>query len=207
MDQKTTHQLDRLLADGELSGPEADAIFDRVYASVARDERVRWPLRAVLLGGGLSAAAALLVMLARPVGDPVGELTARGSVAFAPTLEATCTDGTLSACPISAKLVFVVSGDAPSGFLSAYAEPLDAGAERVWYFSREANTPEVMLADQGTHVFDRAVMLSGSHQPGRYRVHAFLAARPLAREEMLAEPRSADLLASIQFDVTITTGK
>ena len=40
MDQQTANKLDRLLAEDGLSGPEADAIFDRVYATVAREERV-----------------------------------------------------------------------------------------------------------------------------------------------------------------------
>jgi hypothetical protein len=207
MDEKNKNQLDRLLADGELGGPEADAIFDRVYAAVASAERARWPARSWLLGGGLSAAAAVLLMLVWPGRHPAGELTARGSDRYAPTLEATCSEGSLAACPISAKLVFVVSGDGAGGFLSAYAEPLDAGAERVWYFSREANSPELKRSGNGTRVFDRAVKLAGSHRPGRYRVHAFLAKRPLTHAEMLASGAGVRILTSIHSDVTIKASR
>lgn len=206
MDQKTKNQLDRLLADGELSRPEAEAIFDRVHAEVVREDRVR-PLRAVVWGGAVAAAAVLLLLLIRPSEDGGGELSARGSAAFAPTLEVTCSDGTLSACPLSAKLVFLVSGSAQHGFLSAYAEPLDTGAERVWYFSHEAGSPQLTPASDGTHVFDRAVTIAGSHRPGRYRVRAFLAERPLAREEMLADGPLTRILSEIQSDVTVTTAE
>jgi hypothetical protein len=129
--------------------------------------------------------------------------TARGAAGTAPPkLELICSGGSVHACPISSKLIFVVAGDATSGFLSAYAEPLDAGAERVWYFSESGQSPELSGVTDGTRVFEQAVRLAGAHQPGRYRVHAFVARRALAEQEML-ENASALIAASVEIDLRI----
>ncbi len=210
MDPKTANQLDRLLADGELSGPEADAIFDRVYASVAAAEPRRLPsgswswMRAVVWGSGaIGACIAILFML--PSSTPgSNQLTARGLETHAPALEVRCDGGTLTSCPSSSKLVFIVSGEHTSGFLSAYAEPLDAGGERVWYFSREAESPRLVGVSDGTRVFDRAVKLGGSHRPGRYRIYAFVAPQPLSHGEMLTSPQTD--VARTQIEISITGG-
>jgi hypothetical protein len=206
MDQQTATRLDRLLANGELSRPEAEAIFERVYATIAREEPPRrlWS-GSLLAAGGLAAAAALFLLL-RPATEPPAEWTARGVAATdtAAMLELRCSDGRLSACPLSSKLVFLVSGEADAGFLSAYAEPLEAGMERVWYFSREAHSPELALPLNGTHVFDRGVSLAGSHRAGRYRVHAFLSDQPLTHAELLAGPPSQRVRASLHTEITLT---
>ena len=201
MDQQTANKLDRLLADDGLSGPEADAIFDRVYATVAREPlggiapalrggARRFPTRALAwTSGALAAATALAagVWMLRLPREAAPEFAARGAEAVGPRLEVTCTGGPMTACPISAKLVFVVSGAAAVSYLSAYAEPLDAATPRVWYFSAEADNPERAEPAEGTHVLDRTVLLGGSHRVGgRYVVHAFLADRPLGQAEMLA---------------------
>jgi hypothetical protein len=140
----------------------------------------------------------------RPSTPIPNQLTARGLETHAPALEVRCDDGTLTACPSSSKLVFIVSGERTSGFLSAYAEPLDAGGELVWYFSREAQSPRLVGVSDGTRVFDRAVKLSGSHRPGRYRIHAFLAPRPLSRAEMLTSFQMD--AARTQIEISITGG-
>jgi hypothetical protein len=193
MDQQTANKLDRLLADDGLSGPEADAIFERVYATVAREPR-RFPTRSLAwTSGGLAAATAVaagLWMLGLPR-EASPEFAARGAEAVGPRVEFACTGGAMMACPISAKLVFVVSGAAAASYLSAYAEPLDAATPRVWYFSAEAGKPKRAEPAEGTHVLDQTVLLRGSHRVGgRYVVHAFLADRPLGHAEMLASPRS-----------------
>ena len=205
MDQQTANQLNRLLADGELSRPEAESIFDRVYAAVEREERPRRlrPHVALFAGGGLAAAAALLLLLVRPADAPRSELTARGASGGAAALELRCSGGTLAACPLSSKLVFLLSGSAETGFLSAYAEPLTSGAERVWYFSREVHSPALAEPLDGTYVFDRAVGLGGSHRAGRYRVHAFLADQPLTHGELLSPHVQERARASLHIDVNL----
>jgi hypothetical protein len=203
MDAKNANELDRLLADGELSGPEADAIFDRVYEQVARTERVVRPKRVAFVIAGCAAAAAVLLQLRTTLDGP-DEFAARGGSA-ATVLEAICSEGSLDACPTTAKLAFLAAGDGTTGFLSAYAEPLDpsAGAERVWYFSRETESPQLTAGADGTRVFERAVRLTGTHRTGRYRVHAFLADHPLGRDDMLGAVSRKGVLASVQIDLTV----
>jgi hypothetical protein len=208
MDPKTANQLDRLLADGELSGPEADAIFDRVYANVAAAERPgtsrRATYAALWFGAGAAACIASLVTFRSP-GPESTALTARGTNDGAPVLAVRCADGTLGACPKSSRLFFSVAGDRTSGFLSAYAEPLDMPGERIWYFSSETLSPQPVGAVDGTRVFDHAVNLGGTHRPGRYRIHAFLAPRPLSHTEMLESAGSQAL--RMQAEVAITEGQ
>lgn len=202
MDDQTANKLDRLLAGDGISGPEADAIFTRVVAEVEREEGTRSWTR-VLWGGaaalGLAAAAALIAV--RPDPAPAG-FAARGGAETGPRLEVICADGSLAACPISSRLIFAVSGDATTGFLSAYAEPLEPGAERVWYFARESQSPELAGVANGTRVFEQAVQLVGSHQRGRYRVHAFLADAALGQDEMLANP-SGQARATVHAELHI----
>lgn len=204
MDQPTANKLDRLLADGELSGPEADAIFERVHSAVVRTERRRRVRAVTWLAASIAAAAAIGLVLVEPAPDPRAELTARGSVADASVLEAVCSQGTLAACPMSSTLTFAIRGSSPAGFLSAYAEPLDAPAERIWYFSSDTASPELAGAVDETRVFDRGVRLSGTHRPGRYRIHAFLADRPLSPAEMVASPDAGQVRASMQSDLSVT---
>ena len=118
-------------------------------------------------------------------------------------LSVICSDGELTACPQTATLVFTVSGDQVSGFLSAYAEPLGPEAERVWYFSKESGSLELDVPADGTRVFQRAVRISPTHPPGRYRVHAFLADRPLGHDEMLAEDLGAAVRSTLQAELVV----
>jgi hypothetical protein len=194
MDHQTANKLDRLLAGDAISGPEADAIFERVIAGVEREERAehndrRPHWRRALWGTGLIAIAAAGVLVAlRTTGPATSELRVRGASGAGPgpRLQLICSGGRPDACPISSQLIFAVSGDATSGFLSAYAEPLEPGAERVWYFSRDGDSPVLDGVRDGTRVFERAVRLAGTHQTGRYRVHVFLSDVALTPAEMLA---------------------
>jgi hypothetical protein len=200
MDDKTANELDRLLAGGGMSGAEADAIFDRVIASVESADRRRHVGPRVLWSTGILAAAAvaLIAFSAHPARPPA--FTARGASVAVPRLELICSGGTLEACPLSSKLIFAVAGDATTGFLSAYAEPLEPGTERVWYFSKSNQSPELPRIGEGTRVFERAVQIAGTHRPGRYRVHLFLSDVPLGQEQMLA---NTDGLATARSEVEL----
>jgi hypothetical protein len=203
VDRKTANELDRLLAGDGTSGPEADAIFERVMAEVERAEPRHRRRHALWAGGAIAAAAAIGVLALRPAATPSrSELTARGAAQAAPRIELVCSGGSLDACPISAKLVFAVTGDDTSGFVSAYAEPLDPGAERVWYFSRQVGSPQLNGIGDGTRVLDRAVQLASAHQPGGYRVHVFLSEAALTPDEMLGGA-GASATANLQVELHI----
>jgi hypothetical protein len=204
MDGKTKSELDRLLGGNQISGPEADAILERVLATVERDEHGRRrfaPNAFVVASGALAAAAAILLIVLRPDAAQNG-LRARGAAAPATQLEAVCADGTLAACPSSSKLIFIASGASADGYLSAYAEPDDAALGRIWYFTREAGSPQLAVGDR-TAVFEQAVLLTGTHTAGRYRVHAYLADRPLGRDELLAGPSAQVIRASMQAELAV----
>jgi hypothetical protein len=121
----------------------------------------------------------------------------------APRLDAVCSHGTLADCPISATLSFAVSGGGAAGQLSAYAEPLDGQGERVWYFSSDTRTAELAGQAGETRAFNRAVRLAGTHRPGRYRIHAFLADRALTPAEMLAGPPSGAVQISLRRELFV----
>ena len=120
MDEKTARDMDRLLAGGELSGPEADAILERVMADLDRAERKRrpWVLRylpAAAAAGAVLAAAAAVLLVVRgggdvPGGEPgVGPVQYEDGVVGGVKIEIRCADGTLAACPVTSSLVFAVS--------------------------------------------------------------------------------------------------
>lgn len=205
MDAKTKTELDRLLGGDQISGPEADAIFERALADVDRaDGRgVARPVYAVVAASALAAAAAIALLLIRPADERDG-LRARGGQALGAQLQVVCSGGTLAACPLSSKLIFVASDAHGELFLSGYAEPIDAAAtERVWYFSRETGSPQLAAAVEGTRVFEQAVRVSGTHPPGRYRVHAYLTDRPLERDELLTSRDRGPFRASVHAELVV----
>lgn len=118
-----------------------------------------------------------------------------------------CSGGTLAACPWSSELVFVLSGKPGTGFLSAYAEPVGHDDERVFYFSKEDGSAELVVPAEGERVSERAVRLPAGQGPGSYRVHAVLADRPLSRDELLegsGQRGGADLRAKARVELVVT---
>jgi hypothetical protein len=198
MDDKTARDMDRLLAGGKLSGPEADAILERVLEDVDRDERRRRPrvnrYWVGAAGAALAAAAAVLLVVYSP-----------GSTDD-PTIRVSCPGGTLSACPASSTLVFAAA-NARAGFLSAYAEPVGHAAERVYYFADRNGRPELVEPEDDRPPYRRAAAPPPALKPGRYRVTVVLADRPLARNELLggsAAREDADVRATSQVEIVVT---
>ena len=188
MDEKTARDMDRLLAGGKLSGPEADAILDRIHATLEREEKRQRPVRAIRYwaGAALAAAAAalLVVYLPRGPGEQGGDENEEGELG--PKLAVRCSGGTLEACPKSSSLVFTLSRGRADGFLSAYAEPVGHDGERVFYFSKEDGSVKLGVAAGGKGDAEHTVRVPAAQRPGRYRIHAVLAERALSRDELLA---------------------
>lgn len=195
MDEETARDMDRLLAGGELSGPEADAIYERVTAELERRERERRPsvIRYWAAGSGavLAAAAAVMLLVVRDPGGGERPQYEEGTIGKKPVVEIRCEGGTLAACPLSGSLVFAVSGNRKAVVLSAWAERVEIGsgtagqAEPVIYFEKDGGGVEIAPAGENARAVERKVALSAGHEPGRYRVHAVVAEGVLGREEML----------------------
>ena len=209
MDEKTARDMDRLLAGGKLSGPEADAILDRIHATLEREEKRGRPVRAIRYwaGAALAAAAAVLlvVYLPRNPGEQHEHQLEEGEMA--PVLALRCSGGTLSACPASSELVFVLRGQRAAGFLSAYAEPIGHDAQRVFYFSKQDGSVELAVPADGSRASERPVRMPAVQGPGRYRLYAVVADRPLAREELVrgaGQQGNAKVRATARVELVVT---
>jgi hypothetical protein len=200
MDDQTKRDLHRFLAGGKLGRPETDAIRESVLDTIEREEKR--PARVIRYAGwagaALAAAAAVLIAVNVPRDPDPGHMR-RGAAALA----VTCSSGKLTACPASSQLVFSLSGKRGHGFLSAYAEPIGHDAERVFFFSKEDQNAELAVPAEGTRAAERTVPIEKSLRPGRYRVRAFLANRPLGREEMQGGGPGAGVHAKARVEVVI----
>ena len=194
MDDETAARMDRLLARGKMSAPRADAILERVYETLEREKpRKVVPIR-YWASAALAAAAAVLLLIVVPR-DPGGPGV--DEIGDLPGLRVRCVGGTLSACPMSAKLVFEVTGKEASGFLSAYAEPIGHAGERVFYYSKEDGSAQVPGQAAARPV--------GLARAGRYRVHAVITERPLTREELVraASKAGREVRAKVQLEMVV----
>jgi hypothetical protein len=210
MDEKTARDMDRLLAGGELSGPEADAIEKRVFEALDRAAgRQRpggviryWPVAA---SAALAMAAAVLLVVrgGMPGVEPSGGPMQPEEGALGPTIALRCADGTLAACPVTSSLVFTVSGNRKRVFLSAWAERVGTEGGSVVYFSQEGGGVEIAAAAEGAHAAETKMRLSPEHEPGPYRVHAFVADRVLGREEMRSGRGADAAQAEVRVQVAI----
>lgn len=185
-------ELDRILADGRLSGRQYDAIEARVMSEVAtpgagaRPARSRWlPWAGSALAAAVAAGALLLVKLE---GEPALRARGGGDVASLPVTVG-CEGPEPTRCALGQTLMFSVPAEA-RGHLVAYAEPLDApGQPRIWYFPTAAgDSPEVAVAER-TRVLPEGVRLGAPHAEGRYRITAWL--HPFIPSRAVEPPESA----------------
>jgi len=202
MDEQT-RRVHRLLSDGKLSGPEAEEILQNVLAAgrakrvvPARVRAMRyWAGAGAVLAAAAAAAVMLIVNLPREPGGGVhvpeeGELSG---------LRVRCSPGELEACPASSKLVFSVSGEGASGFLSAYAERVGDEPMRTFLYSKEDGSAELRAGSAA-----RPVGLPG---PGRHRICGVIADRPLTRAELVGEATGgtggAEVRARLQVEIVV----
>ena len=215
LDNETKRRLLGLLGGVRLSRAEIvgggvgvlDEIARRVGMGNEKEKRPGQVIRYAGWGGAILAAAAAVLLFVKvpsgPGGDDVrvhvpedGDLPARA------VLEVRCSGGKLTACPRSSAIVFALKGKGARGFLSAYAEPVGHDGERVFYFSKEDGSAELGVGAEGARVTERAVRIAADQRAGRYRVHAFLAARPFTREEMQSGP-GPGVIATARVEVVI----
>jgi hypothetical protein len=172
-------KLDDLLARGRLSAPRRERIFEEVVGQVRHPRASRY----FIIAGPLALAAGLALLL-RPGSDHSGQFAAKGTLRS--NVELGCSDGELSHCPRGSKLIFRLDALSSEGFLHAYAEPVDAGQERVWYFPTATTPPPHVRPAAGAQVMGQGIVVGPEHAASHYRVHLVVASTQLSREEVLA---------------------
>jgi hypothetical protein len=188
-------KLDDLLARGRLSAPRRERIFEEV------DRRIRWRRgsRFAIVAAPLALAAGLALLL-RPQGTGSGPYAPKGTLQS--HVEVGCSGGELSHCPVGSKLIFHLDALQSAGFLHAYAEPLEPGRERVWYYPTTVNPPPHVEAAAGPQIMSQGIVVGPEHVPGHYRLHLVVASLPLSREELLADS-SRNVVASNVFEMVV----
>lgn len=187
LDTEST-DVESLLTGGYLSGEDYDAIGARVLdrvAPVRKNRRGRWAAASMV---GLSAAAALVLVLSQP-----DEFTPKGKAAHTGSIEVACNGPSETHCKRGDTLYFIVrSGGA--GYLGAYAERVDDPTRsRIWYFpARDGQTVRVDGNHDGRTVASEGIRIGPEHAPGRYRVSAWLSQAPL-RHEIVEQATSESL--------------
>jgi hypothetical protein len=207
---KSSPQLEHLLAGGRLSGRQKERILDRVLdRSAPAQRRVRWAFL-LATAGGLATAAAALFALGR--GQPAGvqgQLAARGAAdPGAPAVELVCLGGSLAGCPIGSTLMFVVRDATAESFLAAVARP-QAGGARIWYFAGDNESPRVPVpssATGGVQPLARGVRLGPEHAPGIYQVEVVLSSAPLSKA-VLGAGQAPGVRARRTFSLTVTAAR
>lgn len=178
--------LDRLLARGRLSGPQRDRILERVLDKTANTRRLRLK-RVVMVAAPLVAAAAALILVPRL--EKSSDFSGKG--AGGSVIEATCSGGLLSACPIGATLVFRFDGVSTPAYVQAYATPSPPNAgERVWYFPTSVVPAPQLTANAPSEVLQKAVVIGPEHSANAYEITVVLSAEPLSKEELLLQQGS-----------------
>lgn len=190
-------ELDHLLSRGRLGAPRRERIFEKVDRAVrGRLGRARY-----WLVGGPLALAALLAIALRPERPDRDQYAAKGGGHS--TVELGCSEGELSHCPRGSKLVFLFDDVGRPVYLHAYAEPLAAGGERIWYYPTAAHAPPLVVTSGATRTLDQGVVIGAEHAPGAYRVHILLASAPLSREQV-REPAAPNVVAVETVDLVVT---
>jgi hypothetical protein len=200
-------EIDALLAEGRLSGPVKDRIFEHALrdAGVATPFAGRapstWRVR-VAVTGVLTLAAGIATLAVVPRASRQNDPFRAKGGAVALDLDVACVGApaaSLAACPRGATLVFAIGAQRPpTGYLAAYAEPRPGG-ERIWYFSADGESPPLPApagAGEPTLPFSKAIRLGPEHAPGEYRLNLFVTRVPLTKAALLSGSQFRDVIAA-----------
>jgi hypothetical protein len=165
--------IERLLANGHLSGRAYDRIEERVMERVAprrRVPRLRWLLAAAL--PAVTAVGGLVFFLGRtpPASNDGGGFREKGSEpALAGAVELRCS--TERSCRVGDTLLFLVNTDVIHGYLNVSAQRISPPSpERIRFFPTESGDSPRVEAARGTIVLEKGIRLGPSLSPGIYRV-------------------------------------
>ena len=99
-----------------------------------------------------------------------------------PSFDVGCTGGPLARCPTGSTLIFRAQGASPGGYLSAYADPLTPGRQRIWYFTDLALP--VTAPDSTPVTLRSGVRVGPEHAPGAYDLHLLVSSKPLSLDNL-----------------------
>jgi uncharacterized membrane protein len=189
------NELDHLLSRGRGSGPQREAILERVLSRTSR--RTRGWRGAALAFVAIGSLGAIALIATRPeVADHA--FRAKGAGASV-TLDLDCIGGAPSACPAGSTLLFGVVADDQDGYLGAYAT---GASGQIWYFSADVESPRMPAAGATRRAFSRGIRIGPEHQPGHYDVAVLLTTHPLSRQQLLAPPAGV-VLARRTFGIEV----
>jgi len=205
--RRNREDLDSLLGRGSIGATRRDAILETVLAQAKAEIPVlphrRWYFAG--LGAAAVAAAALFLLAPRTESNATSPFRAKGVVSNPPTaspsMEIECLGGTLEACPTGSLLV--VRGSGVRGYVSAWADPIGGGGERIWYFSADSHTPLVDAISNPSTATTRAIKIGSEHVAATYVVETIVTERPMTRDELRRIPADA-MLARGQALLTVT---
>jgi hypothetical protein len=189
-------RLDQLLAEGNLSGAQYDAIERRVLERVVpRPKRSRWLVApiAALLAAGVAMPSTY---------TSEDDFRAKGVAGPELAIDVACGDGKQQ-CRHGDTLLFSVNAAVTQGYFYAYAQREGwAGGERIWYFPTASGQAPRVTSGEGTVILPEGIRLGQEHASGRYRVTAWVATRPLVRSAIpIGETPFAAARASVAIQI------
>jgi hypothetical protein len=106
---------------------------------------------------------------------------------------------------VSSEIVFTIEGSVGAGgVLSAYAAPVGREGERVFFFSREDGSVELVVPKEGERSAEGKTRFPESLSAGRYRVHAVIADRALDRGELIRATAEQARSVELSTEIVIT---
>lgn len=184
---ESARELDFLLAEGNLAGPEYDAVEQRVMARTARPSAAaRWRLPALSLAATLGGLA-LAFGFATGGDSPPPAFSAKGSLESAIPVGVGCAGVDPHRCRPGSTLMFAVPPGG-SGYLAAFGKQVGDGQPEsdgtgalFWLLPTEGGDTPKVLAEDATRVLEQGVRLEADLPAGRYAVTAWLAPNPVQR--------------------------
>jgi hypothetical protein len=179
--KRSTHEIDRLLARGGLSGAARETILEQVLESTPRRRATiqRWWYVAAIACGMLAVTPVLI----RNTSDDGWRRKGQGA---ALPVQLECIGASLEACPVGSQLWFRISDVAAERRFVAFAT--DASKARIWYFPARSPLRSSADRDARSGWSKRAVVIGPEHRPGRFQVHVLDVTDSSSEEVAAAAP-------------------
>jgi hypothetical protein len=194
--------LETLLEQSQRRDPRRERVLRNVLAAVGearpategtpaappvRKWRRLWP--GIAVAAGAASLSAAVIVKTQSSGE-AWRARGGGERAISRSFDVVCTGGPLARCPAGSTLIFRAQGTTAGGYLSAYADPVTPGGQRIWYFTDLALP---VMEPNGTPVMLRSgVRIGPEHAIGTYRLHLVVSRKPISREASSPEQTAAE---------------